>query len=60
MNFDENVDKKDIESLKAALLAPTEADITPSDFNRNGKIDVSDYLYLKRHLEGDGELRWNK
>ena len=60
MNFDGNVDKKDIESLKSALLAPTEADVTPADFNRNGKIDVSDYLYLKRHLEGDGELRWTK
>ena len=60
MNFDGSVDKKDIESLKSALLAPTEADVTPADFNRNGKIDVSDYLYLKRHLEGDGELRWTK
>jgi len=60
MNFDGNVDKKDIESLKSALLAPTEADITPADFNRNGKIDVNDYLYLLRHVEGDGELRWVK
>ncbi|MBR6507066.1 MAG: hypothetical protein IKT37_05645 [Clostridia bacterium] len=60
MNADGKTDKTDMEALKSALLAPTEADITPSDFNRNGKIDVSDYLYLKRHLEGDGELRWNK
>ena len=60
MNADGKVDKKDIEALKAALLAPTEADITTLDFNRNGKIDVNDYLYLKRHLEGGGELRWTK
>ncbi len=60
MNFDGKVDKKDIESLKSALLAPTEADVTPADFNRNGKIDVNDYLYLLRHVEGDGELRWKK
>lgn len=60
MNFDGKVNKTDMEALKAALLAPTEADVTPADFNRNGKIDVSDYLYLKRHLEGSGELRWKK
>ena len=60
MNFDGNVDKKDIESLKTALLAPTEADVTPADFNRNGKLDVSEYIYLLRHVEGDGELRWVK
>ncbi len=60
MNFDGKVDNTDIDSLKAALLAPTEEDVSPCDFNRNGVVDVNDYLYLKRHLEGDGELRWNK
>ena len=60
MNFDGNVDNTDINSLKAALLAPTEEDISPIDFNRNGRVDANDYLYLKRHLENDGELRWIK
>lgn len=60
MNSDGKVDNTDIDSLKAALLAPTEEDVSPIDFNRNGVVDVNDYMYLKRHVEGGGELRWTK
>lgn len=58
-NDDGKVDEADAKLAKDAVLAPAE-DMECLDFNRNGRIDVNDYLYLKRYLSGNGELRWEK
>ena len=54
MNGDKKVDTTDLSALKNALGAAADEN-SPADLNRNGKIDVNDYLYIKR-----GDFKWTK
>ncbi len=56
---DGKVDENDASVAKELVLSHDEH-MECLDFNRNGRIDINDYLYLKRYLSGNGELRWNK
>lgn len=58
-NGDGVTDEKDAEAVKQAL-GDRESQAYAADVNRNGYIDTNDYLYIKRYLAGNGEMRWNK
>lgn len=60
MNGDSKVNDTDINAVKEKVGATDDGTLAPADFNRNGRIDVNDYLYLKRYLSGNGELKWIK
>ena len=53
------VDENDAKWAKELVLSHDEH-MECLDFNRNGRIDINDYLYLKRYLSGNGELKWTK
>ena len=54
INGDKKVDETDLSALKNALGAAADEN-SPADLNRNGKIDINDYLYIKR-----GDFKWTK
>lgn len=58
-NGDGKVDENDAE-IAADFVLSHDEHMECLDFNRNGRIDVNDYLYLKRYISGNGELRWEK
>lgn len=59
MNGDGSIDEKDVELVKDAM-GDTADENCPADFDRDGMIDVNDYLTLLRYVSENGDLKWMK
>ncbi len=59
-NGDGTVNNTDLAQLKNNIGSGTDDTTELFDFNRNNKIDIADYIYLKRCINGNGELKWTK